>query len=109
MKYTPQEVMQYIQEEDVKFIRLAFCDSLGRPKNISIMPQELERAFKYGIALDASAIASSSLYPKQTSSKFVALTFGSCSLTGTLVLLAAIICHLRNVRIRRDVCRLRSS
>ena len=57
MKYTPQEVMQYIEEEDVKFIRLAFCDCLGRPKNISIMPQELERAFKYGIALDASAIA----------------------------------------------------
>lgn len=57
MKYTPQEVMQFIQEEDVKFIRLAFCDVLGRPKNISIMPQELERAFKYGIALDASAIA----------------------------------------------------
>ena len=26
MKYTPQEVMQYIEEEDVKFIRLAFCD-----------------------------------------------------------------------------------
>ena len=57
MKYTPQEVIQYIQEEDVKFIRLAFCDVLGRPKNISIMPQELERAFKYGIAIDASAIA----------------------------------------------------
>ena len=57
MNYTPQEVMQYIQEEDVKFIRLAFCDVLGRPKNISIMPHELERAFKYGIAIDASAIA----------------------------------------------------
>ncbi len=57
MNYTPQEVMQYIQEEDVKFIRLAFCDCLGRQKNISIMPQELERAFKYGISLDASAIA----------------------------------------------------
>lgn len=57
MKYTPQEVMQYIQEEDVKFIRLAFCDCFGRPKNISIMPQELNRAFKYGIAIDASAIA----------------------------------------------------
>ena len=49
--------MQYIQEEDVKFIRLAFCDVHGKPKNISIMPQELERAFKYGIAIDASAIA----------------------------------------------------
>lgn len=57
MKYTPQEVIQYIQEEDVKFIRLTFCDVLGRPKNVSIMPQELERAFKYGIAIDASAIA----------------------------------------------------
>ena len=56
MKYTPQEVIQYIQEEDVKFIRLAFCDVLGRHKNISIMPHELERAFKYGIAIDASAI-----------------------------------------------------
>ena len=30
---------------------------MGRPKNISIMPQELDRAFKYGIAIDASAIA----------------------------------------------------
>lgn len=57
MKYTQQEVMQYIQEEDVKFIRLAFCDVLGKPKNISIMPGELERAFAYGIAIDASAIA----------------------------------------------------
>lgn len=57
MKYTPQEVMQYIEEEDVKFIRLAFCDVHGKPKNISIMPHELERAFKYGIAIDASAIA----------------------------------------------------
>ena len=57
MKYTPQEVIQFIQEEDVKFIRLAFCDCFGRPKNISIMPHELERAFEYGIAIDASAIA----------------------------------------------------
>ena len=56
MKYTPQEVIQFIQEEDVKFIRLAFCDIQGRHKNISIMPHELERAFEYGIAIDASAI-----------------------------------------------------
>ena len=57
MKYTPEEVMQYIQEEDVKFIRLAFCDVRGCQKNISIMPHELERAFKYGIAIDGAAIA----------------------------------------------------
>ena len=57
MRYTPEEVMQYIQEEDVKFIRLAFCDVRGCQKNISIMPHELERAFQYGIAIDGAAIA----------------------------------------------------
>lgn len=58
MKYSKEEVMQYVQEEDVKFIRLAFCDVFSKQKNISIMPQELPRAFEYGIAIDASAIAS---------------------------------------------------
>lgn len=56
MKYSAQEVIQYVGEEDVKFIRLAFCDIYGKQKNISIMPSELSRAFEYGIALDASAI-----------------------------------------------------
>lgn len=57
MKYSIQEVLQYIREEDVKFIRLAFCDVFGKQKNISILPEELPRAFEYGIAIDASAIA----------------------------------------------------
>ncbi len=57
MKYSKEEVMQYIEEEDVKFIRLAFCDVFGRQKNISIMSDELPRAFEYGIAFDASSIA----------------------------------------------------
>lgn len=57
MKYSKEEVMQYIREEDVKFIRLAFCDVFGKQKNISIMPDELPRAFEYGIAFDASAVA----------------------------------------------------
>ena len=40
----------------MKFIRLAFCDVFGKQKNISIMPDELPRAFTFGIAIDASAI-----------------------------------------------------
>lgn len=56
MKYSREEVMQYIQEDDVKFIRLAFCDVFGTQKNISIMPDELPRAFAHGIAFDASSI-----------------------------------------------------
>ena len=57
MKYSQQEVIQYVQEEEVAFVQLAFCDIFGRQKNISIVPAELPRAFEYGIAFDASAIA----------------------------------------------------
>ena len=56
MKYTPEEVMQFVQEEEVKFIRLAFCDVYGKQHNVAIMPSELKRAFAFGIAVDASAI-----------------------------------------------------
>lgn len=56
MKYTEQEVIQYVNEEDVKFIRLAFCDVFGRQKNISLMPGELPRAFENGITFDGSAV-----------------------------------------------------
>ena len=57
MLYTEEDVYAYVEQEDVKFIRLAFCDISGRQKNISIMPQELKRAFSQGISFDASAIA----------------------------------------------------
>jgi glutamine synthetase len=57
MTYTMKEVLQFVKENDVKFIRLAFCDLLGVQKNISIMPQELDRAFENGISFDASAIS----------------------------------------------------
>lgn len=56
LKYSEEDVLQYVNEEDVKFIRLAFCDIYGKQKNISIMPNELPRAFAEGIAFDASAI-----------------------------------------------------
>ena len=54
--YTQSEVLEFIEEEDVKFIRLAFFDLKGKQKNISIMPSELGRAFEHGIPFDASAI-----------------------------------------------------
>ena len=56
MLYTEAEVFDFIKEEDVQVIRLAFCDLAGRQKNISILPEELERAFRDGISFDASAI-----------------------------------------------------
>ena len=56
MIYTKEEVMEYVSEEDVAFIRLAFCDITGKQKNISIMAGELDRAFDKGIAFDPSSI-----------------------------------------------------
>ncbi|MCR5045106.1 MAG: glutamine synthetase family protein [Treponema sp.] len=54
--YTQREVLDLVQEEDVKFVRLAFFDCRGRQKNISIMANCLEKAFKNGVSFDASAI-----------------------------------------------------
>jgi glutamine synthetase len=54
--YTCEDVISYVEEENVRFIRLAFCDVTGRQKNVTIMPEELRRAFTHGIAFDASAI-----------------------------------------------------
>ena len=56
MRYSVEEIKQYAAEEDVKFIRMAFCDVEGHQKNIAIMPSELDRAFRYGVAIDGSAI-----------------------------------------------------
>ena len=56
MNYTPEDVLLYVKEEDVKFVRMAFCDIFGRQKNVAIMPDQLSRAFEHGIAIDASAI-----------------------------------------------------
>ena len=56
MLYTQEDVFSYVEQEDVKFIRLVFCDAAGKQKNIAIMPQELKRAFSQGISFDGSAV-----------------------------------------------------
>ena len=57
MQYTVEEVFKYVEEEDVKFIRLAFCDAFGVQKNISVMPGELKKAFEDGAPISAKEIA----------------------------------------------------
>lgn len=51
------EALELIRSNDIKFVRLAFCDIYGNQKNLSIQSTELERAFKSGISMDGSAIA----------------------------------------------------
>ena len=53
---TVNDVLEFVRENDVKFIRLGFCDPFGFQKNISIMPDELISAFENGVSFDAHAI-----------------------------------------------------
>ncbi len=57
MDFSPKEVLNFVTENDVKFIRLTFCDMQGNLKNIAIMPDELPRAFSHGILLDAAGFS----------------------------------------------------
>jgi glutamine synthetase len=56
MNTTASEVLEFVKENDIKFIRLNFCDILGFQKNIAIMAEELQSAFESGVSFDAYAI-----------------------------------------------------
>jgi glutamine synthetase len=51
-----RDVMEFMKENDVKFVRLGFSDILGCQKNIAIMADELPSAFEDGVSFDARAI-----------------------------------------------------
>ena len=51
-----EELMQFVEEENVEFIRLAYFDVFGHQKNIAIMSGELERAVRWGVSIDGSAV-----------------------------------------------------
>ena len=52
-----EDVLEFVEEENVKFIRLSFTDVRGVMKNMAIMPERLAKAFRTGVAFDASAIS----------------------------------------------------
>lgn len=56
MNITTSEVLEFVLENDIKFIRLSFCDPFGCHKNMSIMADELPNAFEYGVSFDAHAV-----------------------------------------------------
>lgn len=51
-----EDIFDYVEEENIKFIRLAFFDIFGDQKNVAIMPDELKKAFTEGVSFDASSI-----------------------------------------------------
>ncbi len=55
-QFSIDDILEFVEENDVKFIRLAFCDLYGTQKNISIMPQEWRHAFEEGVNFDSCLI-----------------------------------------------------
>lgn len=54
MKYTESEVLQFVEENDVKFVKLMFCDIFGGLRNVSIVSDELKKVFRKGFIFDAA-------------------------------------------------------
>ena len=56
MKYTKQDIIRLVQEEDVEFIRLQFTDIFGTMKNVAITASQLEKALNNQCMFDGSSI-----------------------------------------------------
>jgi glutamine synthetase len=53
---TPEDVISYVEEHGIRFIRLWFTDILGQLKAFSINSKELRNAFDSGMGFDGSSI-----------------------------------------------------
>ncbi len=56
MKYTKKDIFRIVEEEDVAFIRLQFCDIFGMPKNIAIAASQLESALNNECMFDGISV-----------------------------------------------------
>ena len=55
-KYTKQDIIQMVEDEDVEFIRLQFTDMFGTLKNVAITSSQLEKALNNECMFDGSSI-----------------------------------------------------
>src|SRR3712207_6974068 len=53
---TPDEVRSFVDDRDIRFVRLWFTDILGQLKSFSVNAEELEDAFEGGMGFDGSSI-----------------------------------------------------
>ena len=55
-KYTKEDIIRLVQEDDVEFIRLQFTDIFGQLKNVAITASQIEKAVNNDIMIDGSSI-----------------------------------------------------
>ncbi len=54
---TQEEILRYVKDNNVEFIRLWFTDILGQMKSFAITPDELDLALSEGMGFDGSSIS----------------------------------------------------
>lgn len=55
-KYTKEDILRMVKEDDVEFIRLQFTDIFGDLKNVAITASQIEKALDNKIMFDGSSI-----------------------------------------------------
>lgn len=55
-KYTKDDIIRLVEEEDVEFIRLQFTDMFGTLKNVAVTATQLEKALNNKFMFDGSSI-----------------------------------------------------
>ena len=55
-KYSKEDIIRLIEEEDVEFIRMQFTDIFGQMKNVAITRAQIKKALNNQIMIDGSSI-----------------------------------------------------
>ena len=55
-KYTREDILRLVREEDIQFIRMQFTDIFGQMKNVAITASQIEKALDNQIMMDGSSI-----------------------------------------------------
>ena len=55
-KYTKEDIIRLVEEEDIQFIRMQFTDIFGQMKNVAITASQIKRAVNNQIMMDGSSI-----------------------------------------------------
>lgn len=56
MEYSKEDILKYVKENNIRFIRLQFTDILGSLKNVAITASQLEKALDNQCMFDGSSI-----------------------------------------------------
>ena len=52
MSYSTQpDILDFVEDNNVKFVRFAFCDIFGTQKNIAVLASNLSKALEEGVSV----------------------------------------------------------